>query len=156
MHATDTTSGTGGRAQRRSDLLAWLALGWVAVAVALMAVVPMGESSVSGIDSAGVAYERTSHETLLETNGAGVLVVLAVPVVLVGLAVLGGRRRPSVRRAVGAVMLIGCLLGALSIGLFFLPAAVLVLASASVGPGAPPSGRQLPPPPPPPARLSGP
>ena len=78
--------------------------------------------------------ETTTHESLLEHEGAGVLVVLAVPVLLTLVAVVV-KRRPM-RLGVGFVLLAACILGAMSVGLFFLPAAVLILCAASASPRA--------------------
>ncbi|RPI12234.1 MAG: hypothetical protein EHM63_00035 [Actinobacteria bacterium] len=65
------------------------------------------------------------------------LLVLAVPVVIVGVALLT-RRSPHSRRVrlvTGGLLLTCGLIGAASIGLFYLPAAMLLLvAGARTGP----------------------
>ena len=62
------------------------------------------------------------HPTWFQVSGAWELVVVSVPV-LVALPPVLLRRRPV--RVVSAVLLsIGCVLGMLSVGMFFVPAAV--------------------------------
>jgi len=71
-------------------------------------------------------------------DGAWVLVVVSVPVLVTLLPMLVRRRSA---RIVSAVLLwIGCVLGALSVGIFFVPAAILMTIAASQRPSvvAPP------------------
>jgi len=92
--------------------------------------------------SSGV--EVCSHTTGFAVNGSWILVVVSVPV-LVALVPVLIRRRPA--RIVAAVLLwIGCALGMLSIGMFFIPAAILMTIAA-----AQPSPTPVPPMPPIPA-----
>ena len=65
----------------------------------------------------------------LSVNGTWILVVVSVPVVLAIVPTL--RRHPTVR-AVSAVLLWACcVIGLMSVGLFFIPSAVLMTISAS-------------------------
>ncbi len=117
---------------RRADRFAFVALGWAILAGLAFAVLPSGTSSSTTTSSSGTVIETTSDESLLEHEGAGVLIVLAVPALLTFVAVVV-KRRP-LRLGVGFVLLAACMLGAMSVGLFFLPAAVLVLCAASASP----------------------
>lgn len=75
-----------------------------------------------------------SRETLLEVQGPGVLVILAVPVVISALPLLV--RSPGARAGVGwlSAFLVTAfaLLGGFSIGLLYLPAAAVLWAAAVV------------------------
>ena len=94
--------------------------------------------------TAGSPGEICGHETSFAVNGAWVLVVVSVPV-LVSLIPVLVRRRPA--RIVSATLLwIGCALGMLSVGMFFVPAAILMTIAA-----AQPSPSPVPPMPPIPA-----
>ena len=92
------------------------------------------------IDAAGVQHTTTETASLVEVNGPMVLLPLFLPVALTGLALLAVWRwnpRPWVRRAflwVLALLSLGfCVLGILSIGVFFLPAALALVVTAIVG-----------------------
>lgn len=65
----------------------------------------------------------TGRESLIEHGGIGAVSILAVPVVLAALPVVFPRRFVAI--SVAVVLSALTLLGAASIGLFFLPAAVL-------------------------------
>jgi hypothetical protein len=119
---------------RRADRFAFVALGWAVLAGLAFAVLPSGTSSSTTTTSSGTVIETTTDESLLEREGAGILIVLAIPALLALTAVVVKRR--SVRLGVGFVFLAACLLGAMSVGLFFLPGAVLVLYAASTSPAA--------------------
>ena len=70
-----------------------------------------------------------SHATSFAVNGSWVLVVVSVPVLVAFVPVLV-RLRPA--RVVSAVLLwIGCVLGMLSVGMFFVPAAILMTIAAA-------------------------
>ena len=72
---------------------------------------------------------------MFQVNGAWVLVVVSVPVLVALIPVLVRHRRA---RIVSAVLLwFGCVLGMLSVGMFFVPAAILMTIAASRGEPAP-------------------
>jgi hypothetical protein len=72
---------------------------------------------------------------MFQENGAWVLVVVAVPVLVALIPVLVRHHRA---RVVSAVLLwFGCVLGMLSVGLFFVPAAILMTIAASRAEPAP-------------------
>jgi hypothetical protein len=68
----------------------------------------------------------TVHRTLLDSEGPSVLIPLAIPVGLTGVAAAVRRGRTARRVTLGATILLAafCFLGAMSIGMFFVPAAV--------------------------------
>ncbi len=94
---------------------------WVGAVTMLWLFAPVVEETDS--------FLVTTHESLVDSEGSSVVIVLAVPVVLVALAVAaqGTRWRRAARIASGSLLLLGCLLGAMSIGLPYLPAAIALL-----------------------------
>ena len=112
---------------RTTSALAWAAVAWTVAVALVLLVAPMG-TSVSVASNGSETVTTTSHPTLLETEGASVVAVLAVPVV-VALAGAVGRGSTARRRRIvaGSVLTGACVLGAMSIGIFFVPAAVVLL-----------------------------
>ena len=111
------------------------------VTAAIGALVAAFAPTYTGCTTAGSAVEVCGRETSFAVNGSWVLVVVSVPV-LVSLIPVLIRRRPA--RIVSATLLwIGCALGMLSVGMFFLPAAILMTIAA-----AQPSPSPVPPMPP--------
>ena len=103
----------------------------------------------SGVSvSAGPSENSTSSvssKTLIEVNGlwSALLIVLPIIVTAIGLiATLPGTARPRImltlRWASFTFMLLFCVAGIYSIGIFYLPAAIGALVAAIVGP----SGRR--------------
>ena len=95
------------------------------------------ESSTStAVNQSGVHTSNTTVErTLLDAEGASVLIVLSIAPTIAGLAAVMARARPRSGRAwtlAGAILLwIFSALGAMTIGLFYLPSAgVLTLATS--------------------------
>ena len=82
--------------------------------------------------------EMTSQAaTLIEVNGASAALPLMVPIALTGLAILAVRftsvdrfLRKVLQGCLAALLLVGCLLAMFSIGIFYLPAALALLAAA--------------------------
>jgi hypothetical protein len=110
-------------------MTARLSLAWTIAAGALLAFIPTGEVSESGASSDGT-YARTYHQTLVQSEGRSILVLLAVPVVFAAIGAFARGRAALPARAVSAWLLgVGCLLGLLSIGLFYVPAFVLMVLS---------------------------
>jgi hypothetical protein len=111
---------------RTTRALAWAAVAWTVAVALVLLVAPMG-TRVSASSNGSETVTTTSHTSLLETEGAGVIVILLVPVA-VALAGALGRGAARQRRIVaGSVLLVFCLLGAMSVGLFFVPAAAALL-----------------------------
>ena len=113
-------------------LVRWFALLTSLVAVVLLLVLP----SYSGITvhqaAGGRAVQSTQAATLLGVNGFRVLFVLAIPVLAAVSALLPWptrfRRSVDVLDAIAATVIV--LLGAFSVGLFFLPTATALLVVA--------------------------
>jgi len=114
---------------RTTSALAWAAVAWTVAMALVLLVAPTG-TRVSVASNGSQTVTATSHPTLLETEGAGVVVVLLVPVV-VALAGAAGRGAAARQRRIvaGSVLTAACLLGAASIGVFFVPAAAALLAA---------------------------
>jgi hypothetical protein len=106
----------------------------VAVAIAIFTglgavLLPLGTRS--SVLSTGV--ERTTRVSLLSNEGSSVLVIVAIPVLLVALPLTIHSLKASYRVRMAIVFLLGALviLGAMSIGLFFVPTLIAMIVSAS-------------------------
>lgn len=107
---------------------------FVAVTVALVTgfgalLLPLGTRSSA--DSSGV--EVTTSVSLLANEGPSVLIVVAIPVLLVTLPLMLRGATASYRSRVAIVVLLSILvvLGAMSIGLFFVPTLLAMIVSMS-------------------------
>jgi hypothetical protein len=90
---------------------------------------PLGQASESQMSAGGVEITRSHSVSLFSTNGAWVLVVVAVPVLI---ALAGALIPARAARIVSTVLLWAfCLVGLMSVGLFFIPAAVLMTAATA-------------------------
>ena len=110
------------------------ALAWTIALSLLWLFVPAGQSESMSVSSDGTTVTESSTHTLVEVEGVSVLLVLAVPVVLAGIAVAAARatRACGIRFACGGLLMAGCLLGAASIGLPYVPAAVALFLSGAL------------------------
>ena len=117
--------------------LAWAAGGWLAFAPSYQ-----GETQYASLpgEPAGEIVRHTS--TLIEQNGLQVVPLLLAPIVLTAIALLALRLtndRQAVRRLLlwgPAALLLGfCVVAILSIGIFYLPAAIALLVAAIAGLG---------------------
>jgi hypothetical protein len=128
------------RRRRASTLLravaALLALG----ASAMLLVVPFVNSSAATQSSGGPLLVEERSMTLLESEGPGVLVVLAVPVLLTALPLVFRPRWLGV--VCTAVLGVLVVVTGFSIGLLYLPALVAALVAVS-WPEAPRSRAQV-------------
>jgi hypothetical protein len=107
--------------------MARLSLVWTVAVGAVVALVPLSTTSVAGADASGTLYERTYHEALLDSEGPGLLVVLAVPALVAAIGALAPRRHAFAARLTAASLLfVGCALGIMSIGIFYVPALALM------------------------------
>ena len=101
---------------------------------AVLTVAPIyATSSCESVDD-GPEVCTTGTESLIEHEGLGAVAILAIPVALAAVPVVFPRRVVAI--AVAVVLSALTLLGAASIGLFFLPAAALswiTVASGSKG-----------------------
>ena len=90
---------------------------------------PTGRETAFYGSSNGVFTTRSSSVSMFQVNGAWVLVVVSVPVLVALIAVVVRHR---VARTVAAALLwIGCALGILSVGSFFVPAAIAMTIAAT-------------------------
>lgn len=95
------------------------------VAVALFEV--FGPSYRTASSTSSVDTITRGYKTGLEVNGSRVVFVVVIPVLLTIAPLLLQRRR--VRIVSGGLLLIFCMVAAASIGLLFLPAALLLIVS---------------------------
>jgi hypothetical protein len=112
------------------------ALAWAVVLGILWLVLPLGQSTSVTSSSDGTTVVESSRQSLLGSEGARVVLVLAVPVVLAAIAVgvAGSRRAALVRFVCGGALAVGCLLGAMTVGLPYVPAAVFLLVAGASTP----------------------
>jgi hypothetical protein len=128
MTSASGTAAAGTRRRRRHDLWQLVALVLSVAASLLLLVLPVYESSTTS--SSGAEMSGTS--TLLETQGPGVMVTLAVPILLTAVPLLlQGRARGAVSLVCTLLLGIGTLLALLSIGVFYLPALVCSIAATT-------------------------
>jgi hypothetical protein len=115
-------------------LVLFLPLLLAVVATVVLLVVPTGREESISTGPSGVTIRSSRSTTLVQSDGLDVLVLLAIPVVLTGLPLVF--RRPRWRRvallAASVLLLVLVVLGAASIGLFYLPAAVAMVIAAVV------------------------
>jgi hypothetical protein len=80
-----------------------------------------------------IVPESVGHATGLQANGPQIAFVLAIPIVLALLPLGFRKHQRAVFLGAGALTLAFCVLGAMSVGMFYLPTALLlVLAGASM------------------------
>jgi 4-amino-4-deoxy-L-arabinose transferase-like glycosyltransferase len=129
--------------ERTTAILAYAALGWTVLTAAVLAVAPLVTTESMGATSGSPTVTRSTdthatvtHDSLVESEGAGVLAVLLVPVAvaLVG-SMARGRTTRHARIGAGCMLLVLCVLGAMSIGVFYLPAPILLLVAGVKTPG---------------------
>lgn len=123
-----------GSVRSRGAIAAVLSLALSLVAAVVLAFAPLAsqtEAVPSSLGGTGVVG-RVERVSLLEHEGASVLIPLAVPVAIAALGLAADRsRRPRTLRTVAAgLLVVFVLLGAMSIGLFYLPSAVAMVVAA--------------------------
>ena len=121
-----------------THLLAWTAFLWLALWAYSYRGTSATPVSVDGASAAATEVVQYSA-SLTEVNGYWVLLPLFAPVLVTALSLLsllawkGGRvGNTLILGGLAVVLLIFCVLGALSIGLFYLPAAIASIATAIV------------------------
>jgi hypothetical protein len=97
----------------------------------VLALVPLGTSESCASTGTSPAVCSTTHTTLLDTEGSSVLGILAVPAAVAAIGV--ARPARAVLRAVAVLLTIATVLGAMSIGVFYVPT-VLAAWLAAAGP----------------------
>lgn len=107
----------------------WAITAFVAAVVGALMVsfAPLGRSCTPSFDDVSETCRRTS---LFSHEGASILGVVVVPVLVALFAVVVHRRPAYVAAAL--LLWIGCILGLLSVGIFFVPAAILMTVAAAV------------------------
>jgi hypothetical protein len=95
----------------------------------VLAFAPVVSTASCSSTSSGISSCKSSQESLVANEGAGVLLVLAVPALLALVPVVARTQR-STLVAAGALTL-ATLLGMASVGIFFIP--TVVLAWVAVG-----------------------
>jgi len=115
---------------------------WVALAALLLAVAaglwlafyPGFHQGVSvTASSSGEVVQRSEQASLLAENGMWALGLLAVPVALTGLGVFGAARSfRFLLWSVAVVLLVFSVISGMTIGLFYLPAAIALLVAAAL------------------------
>ena len=120
-----------------ASALAAHVLAWAAGLLLIFWPAYSGQSVTAELDGEAVAEATRTSATLVEVNGLNVLLLLLVPVLLTGsalLSILFAHKRQVIRMAIlwtPVVLLLGfCILAIFSIGIFYLPAALAVLVAA--------------------------
>lgn len=107
--------------EKRFSIAAFLA---AVIGALLAAFVPTGRVMEGSGAPGGVIVTRTYSVSMFQTNGAWLLFVASVPVLLTLVPILVRNR---VVKVVSTVLLwVGCILGMFSVGMFFIPAAILM------------------------------
>lgn len=119
---------------RTTRRLAWAAFVWTALAGVVLLFAPTTSTvsvsssrSMSSADSPTEVVTTTSRGTLLDHEGPSVIAALLVPVAVALVGAVGDGPARRRRVAAGWVLVAACVLGAASVGIFFLPAAVALL-----------------------------
>jgi hypothetical protein len=121
-------------------LVRWFPVVWAAGTYLVLVWLPAYGWERSTQTSGGAEIRTTGRATLAAVNGPKVYVILAVPVIVAALAALPWPARVRQPAAVAGALVTGAfvVLGAASVGLFFLPSAVGLVALAQA---AEPSSR---------------
>ena len=107
--------------------------GVAAVAGIFLALYPVYQGVSESRSSNGSVTSSSDSATLIAENGSWVILLLCVPVALGALGVIGAMRGRRTFVWVPAVILLGfVILGGFSIGLFYAPAALALLAAAGL------------------------
>jgi hypothetical protein len=129
---------------RRGKAMPFIAFGLALAASAALLLAPTGErqetscrvtASSPGAVSAEqpACVDRVSHVSLLQEEGVGVVLVLAIPVIVAGVALALQWTRWSRNAALvaGILLVAFSVLGLASIGLFYLPSGIAMLLASS-------------------------
>ena len=115
----------------------WVALAALLLAVAAESWLAFYPGFYQGVSvtasSSGEVVQRNEQASLLAENGMWALGLLAVPVTLTGLGVFGAARSfRFLLWSVAVVLLVFSVISGMTIGLFYLPAAIALLAAAAL------------------------
>lgn len=118
---------------RTPALLAGGGLALTVAAIIFLSVVNSYSSQTCGLNEEGNRSCSSSSRTLVEEQGAGVIALFLIPLALSSAGLLatleGFQVSSTVRWIVSGLFLLLCLITGFSTGLFFLPAALLLLIS---------------------------
>jgi hypothetical protein len=109
-----------------------MATGAALAASTFWAFAPTGHEATRGSDPAG-SWSQERELTLIESQGTWTILLLAVPVIIAALPLLFGGRK-ALATVSGALLAVLALLSSFSIGLLYLPAALLLLIGAVLSP----------------------
>jgi hypothetical protein len=114
-------------------LVRWFPVAWAAGAYLVLVWLPTYGWERSTQTAGGAEIRTTGRATLAAVNGARVYLILAVPVIVAALAALPWPARFRQSAAVAGALITGAfvVLGMASVGLFFLPTAVGLIALAA-------------------------
>lgn len=121
------------RTMPASGWLAAIAVVLAAAAGLFLALYPMYQGVSESASSGGSVTGSSDSATLIAENGSWVILLLCVPVALAALGLVGALRGPRAVMWAAALILIGIVfLGGFSIGLFYAPAALALVAAAGL------------------------
>jgi hypothetical protein len=104
------------------------------LAAAALAFVASAALAVAPTYTETTSEGHTDHRSLPEVEGAWTIALLAVPVLVAVAPLLVSPQRATIARTVAAaVLLVGALAGAATIGLFYFPAVALAVLAAALG-----------------------
>ena len=115
----------------------WVALAALLLALAAGSWLAFSPGFYHGVSvtasSSGAVVQRSEQASLLAENGMWALGLLAIPVALAGLGVLGAlRSHRFLLWSVAGVLLAFSIISGMTIGLFYLPAAIALLVAATL------------------------
>jgi hypothetical protein len=128
---------------RTTAAFAYAAVGWTLAIGLLLLVMPASYDVTTSSSKDGATLRQTSTITVAwpireqEAPVIGAILLTPVLLTLVG-ALARGRRRRMIRLGTGGVLLAACLLGLASLGIFYLPAAILLVGAGLKTDGADP------------------
>ena len=131
--------------RKSGRVLSAIAALWAAGVALFLLFAPTYETAVStyGPNTPASEVARTevrSHATALEVNGPQIAFTLSIPILVALLPLLFRKHRRAALLGAGALTLCFCILGALSVGIFYLPTALLlVVAGAITAPASAPA-----------------
>ncbi len=113
----------------------WAALVSLTIAFAPVYTTGSSDYSLSEIHTDTAPRQTTTRSTGIDVHGPDVLVALSLPILLTCIPLFAAKRFARSMTITGAVLLVAfCVLGAMSVGLYYLPSAagLVYLAVASI------------------------
>jgi hypothetical protein len=107
-----------------------LTLAAALITAAVLALAPITSTESCEASSQGTSECTSSHDSLLTQEGAGILVVLAVPAIIAAVPVVMHRRRTRMTAAI--VLTAAAVTGIMTVGIFLLPTVLLAWRAATV------------------------